>query len=129
MLSEGGAAAGLEAETSDNITYGIILQPPLGDAGDLSIAVDYFDIKIDNGVDQAGGNNILTRCYDDPDFRAGGGLCRLVTRNPRHRAADRLQRPHQYRDPVKRKASTTPFASNTISAPASFVSTPRRRAT
>jgi outer membrane receptor protein involved in Fe transport len=82
VFSEGGAAAGLEAETSDNLTYGLILQPPLGDAGDLSIAIDYFDIEINNGVDQPGATNILPRCYNDPDFRAGGGLCRLVTRDP-----------------------------------------------
>jgi outer membrane receptor protein involved in Fe transport len=46
------------------------------------VAIDYFDIQIDNGVNQAGGTNILNRCYDDPDFHAGGGFCRLVTRNP-----------------------------------------------
>jgi iron complex outermembrane recepter protein len=80
--SEGGAAAGLEAETSDNLTYGFIIQPELGDAGDLSVAIDYFDIEINNGVDQAGGLNILNKCYEDPDFRAGGGFCRLTTRNP-----------------------------------------------
>jgi outer membrane receptor protein involved in Fe transport len=80
-VSEGGAAAGLEAETSKNITFGLILQPQIGDSGALSVAVDYFDIKIDEGVDQPGATNILPRCYDDPDFRAGGGLCRLVTRN------------------------------------------------
>ncbi len=82
VFSEGGAAAGLSAETSDNITYGLIFQPPLGERSQLSIAVDYFDIEINNGVDQAGGGNILTRCYDDPQFRAGGAFCRLVTRNP-----------------------------------------------
>ena len=81
VLSEGGAAAGLEAEYSDNLTYGIVVQPELGDAGDLSVAIDYFDIEINNGVAQAGGTNILTRCYDDPQFRAGGGFCNLVTRN------------------------------------------------
>ena len=69
-LSEGGAAAGLEAETSKNITFGLVLQPSLGDAGGLSMAIDYFDIKIDNGVDQPGAPNILPRCYDDPQFRA-----------------------------------------------------------
>ena len=62
MFSEGGAAAGLEAETSDNLTYGFVIQPELGDKGDLSVAIDYFDIEIDNGVDQAGGTNILNRC-------------------------------------------------------------------
>jgi outer membrane receptor protein involved in Fe transport len=79
-VSEGGAAAGLKAETSDNLTYGVILQPELGDAGDLSVAIDYFDIEIDNGVDQPGTLNILPRCYDDPQFSTDSGLCKLVTR-------------------------------------------------
>ncbi len=82
VLSQGGAAAGLKAETSDNKTIGLILRPPIGDFGDLSIAIDYFDIKIKNGVDQAGAANILQLCYDDPQFRAGGGFCRLATRDP-----------------------------------------------
>ena len=82
VFSEGGAAAGLKAETSDNLTYGIIIQPELGDAGDLSVAIDYFDIEINNGVAQAGGGNILTKCYDDPQFPTDGGFCRLVTRDP-----------------------------------------------
>jgi hypothetical protein len=79
-ISEGGAAAGLKAETSNNLTYGVILQPKLGDAGDLSAAIDYFDIEINNGVDQAGTLNILPRCYDDPQFPTDSGLCKLVTR-------------------------------------------------
>ena len=32
--------------------------------GDFSFAVDYFDIKVDNGVDRIGASNILTLCYD-----------------------------------------------------------------
>jgi len=77
----GGADAGLKAETSKNKSLGVILQPslPTG-AGDVSFAVDYFDIKVDNGVARAGFGNILALCYDDPDFRAGGGFCNLVTR-------------------------------------------------
>jgi iron complex outermembrane recepter protein len=81
VLSQGGASAGLHAETSDNTTVGIIVQPPIGSLGSLAIAVDYFDIKIENGVDQPGASNILQLCYDDPQFRSGGGFCRLVTRN------------------------------------------------
>ena len=68
VLSEGGAAAGLEAETSKNITFGLILQPSLGDAGGLSLAVDYFDIKIDNGVDQPGAQRTCRRVR--PVFQA-----------------------------------------------------------
>ncbi|MES2676623.1 MAG: TonB-dependent receptor [Pseudomonadota bacterium] len=81
-FNQGGAAAGLFAETSENITYGFILQPELGNFGELSVALDYFDIDINDGVAQAGVSDILQRCYDDPQFRAGGGFCRLVTRDP-----------------------------------------------
>ncbi|MDR7099107.1 outer membrane receptor protein involved in Fe transport [Lysobacter niabensis] len=79
VLTAGGAEAGLKAETSKNMTVGVILQPELSESiGDISFAVDYFDIEVDNGVSRAGATNILQLCYDDPDFRAGGGFCRLV---------------------------------------------------
>jgi len=79
VINSGGAAAGLKAETSDNVTFGLVFQPTLGTGmGDLSVAVDYFHIRVDNGVARAGTSNILSRCYDDPKFRAGGGFCRLV---------------------------------------------------
>ncbi len=82
IINAGGAAAGLKAETSDNLTIGLVLQPSLGAGfGDLSVAFDYFNIKVENGVARAGSAEILSRCYDDPQFRAGGGFCRLV--NPR----------------------------------------------
>ena len=82
VINSGGAAAGLKAETSKNSTVGFILQPELPTGGgDLSLAVDYFNILVSNGVARAGFSNILTRCYDDPQFRVGGGFCRLV--NPR----------------------------------------------
>jgi iron complex outermembrane recepter protein len=80
-LSEGGAAAGLFAETSANETIGFVFAPPVEGLG-LQFAMDYFSIQIDNGVDQPGSLNILGRCYDDPDFRGGGGFCRLTSRNP-----------------------------------------------
>jgi iron complex outermembrane recepter protein len=77
----GGRESGLKAETSKNLTLGIILQPAMPTGwGDLSLAVDYFDIEVENGVAQAGATNILPLCYNDPTFRAGGSFCRLVTR-------------------------------------------------
>ncbi len=79
VINSGGRAAGLKAETSKNASWGIVLQPTLPTGwGDVSLAVDRFDIKVDNGVSRAGSAEILARCYDDPQFRAGGGFCRLV---------------------------------------------------
>jgi outer membrane receptor protein involved in Fe transport len=89
VINGGGAAAGLKAETSENKTFGIILQPTLATGwGDLSLSADYFDIQVDNGVARAGAANILARCYDDPQFRAGGGFCRLVA--PRNSSSQQL---------------------------------------
>ena len=85
VITQGGAETGLEAETSTAKTIGMVLQPEFGSGfGDLSFALDYFDIKVENGVQDAGGAGILTNCYNSStaDFNAGNGLCRLVERNP-----------------------------------------------
>jgi iron complex outermembrane recepter protein len=80
VINSGGAAAGLKAETSRNFTVGLVLQPSLGNSfGNLSFAVDYSNIKVSNGVSRAGAGNLLQLCYDDPQFRAGGSFCRLVS--------------------------------------------------
>ena len=87
VLGVGGRAAGLKAETSTNKSFGIIVQPELPTGwGDLSVAVDRFDIQVDNGVASLGGAAILNRCYDDLQFRAGGSFCRFVARNPANNA-------------------------------------------
>ena len=103
VFSEGGAAAGLEAETSDNLTYGFILQPELGDAGDSRWRSTTSTSRSTTASTRPAGRNILKRCYDDPEFRAGGGFCKLVTRNPATYAADRLERPHEHRDAARRR--------------------------
>jgi hypothetical protein len=46
----------------------------------LSLAADYFEIHVENGVARAGASAILSLCYDDPQFRSGGSYCNLVTR-------------------------------------------------
>ena len=84
VLTQGGAASGLQAETSKNFTGGVIFQPKLPKAiGDLRIAVDYYSITVSNEIAQFGGANILSSCYDDPAFRssASKGYCRFVARD------------------------------------------------
>ncbi len=82
-ITQGGRDSGLKAETSKNSSWGIILQPPMpAGFGEVSFALDRFDIKVDNGVSQVGAGSILSLCYDDQQFRTGGGFCRLVTRDP-----------------------------------------------
>ncbi|WP_119677669.1 TonB-dependent receptor domain-containing protein [Indioceanicola profundi] len=82
VFSQGGAAQGLEAETSDNLTLGVILQPELPEAfGEFAFAVDYYDIKVENGVSRVGSAALLSLCYNDPAFRSGGGYCRFIERD------------------------------------------------
>ena len=83
VVTAGGAGARLFAETSTNLNYGVILQPRLPTwAGSISLALDYYRIQIDNGVQQIGATNLLNLCYNDPLFRAAGTYCDLITRNP-----------------------------------------------
>ncbi|MBN9480279.1 MAG: TonB-dependent receptor [Bordetella sp.] len=85
VITAGGADAGLAAETSTNMTIGVVLQPRLPEGwGDLAFAVDYYEIEVENGVSRTGASQILTRCYDSnpADFAADNGFCRLVERDP-----------------------------------------------
>ena len=87
VLRVGGAAAGLEAETSTNWSVGAVLRPVLPESlGAFSLAVDYFDIRVENGVADLTGGAILNRCYTDPTFNPTTGFCRFVDRD----ANDRL---------------------------------------
>jgi len=74
----GGAASGLKPETSRNINFGGALTPRFGNV-DLSFSVDYFNLKVNNGVSQLSYTTILSQCYNDPLFRANS-VCNLITR-------------------------------------------------
>jgi outer membrane receptor protein involved in Fe transport len=52
-----GGNINLSAEKSDTISFGFVLRPPVGD---LSIAVDYFDIKIEDTISLVTGGNADT---------------------------------------------------------------------
>ncbi len=74
----GGAEAGLEAETSKNLTFGMVFQPTFGESfGNLSIAVDYYRVQVNQGVSQLDTTSILTGCYEGtvPEY------CQFVSRS------------------------------------------------
>ena len=76
----GGGAGLLEAETATSISAGFVWQPAFAD---LSVSVDYFDFEVLNQVDQLGGANIISQCYEsDFGFAFGGTepLCNLFDR-------------------------------------------------
>ena len=85
VIQRGGAATGLSAETSSNLSLGAVFTPRLKQGwGDLAVAVDYYEIEVNNGVSRLGSANIMNDCYaSTPDeFKARTGLCRLISRDP-----------------------------------------------
>lgn len=78
----GGAEAGLSAETSKNLTFGAVISPKLPEAlGSISLSLDYFDVKVENGVSDLDASTILNRCYSAANFDPTAGFCRFVTRD------------------------------------------------
>ena len=80
IISSGGLGI-LESETSESLVVGTILTPSLSflPDTDISIAVDYFDIKVEGEISQLGAGTILRGCYDSIAFSTEP-LCNLFTR-------------------------------------------------
>lgn len=80
VIGLGGAEAGLKAETSKALTYGVVVHPPLGSFADVSLSADYFDIKVDEGISRLSAAQVLSQCYNDPQRT----LCDtpFITRTP-----------------------------------------------
>lgn len=65
----------LEAENGDTYTIGVVLTPDF--APGLTLAVDYFDIEIDNTISTIPPQTSLQNCLDTGDDR----FCRLIIRD------------------------------------------------
>ncbi|MCV6613849.1 MAG: TonB-dependent receptor, partial [Cellvibrionaceae bacterium] len=65
ILTRTGGSDTLKAETSESYTYGFIIQPAeLG----LSVAVNWFDIRIENTVSSLSATGLLGACYSSVNF-------------------------------------------------------------
>ncbi len=73
----GGGAGVLEAETGESKTVGVIWTP---DFLDLSVAVDYFEIGVEDEVRTFGAANIAQQCFSSPTPYPGNAFCGLLTR-------------------------------------------------
>jgi iron complex outermembrane receptor protein len=76
-IISGGNADDLESETSDAFTVGFVLTPEFSD---LSIAIDYFDMEVNDQIAQLGASSIVSGCYNAQNFP--NAFCNLFTRNP-----------------------------------------------
>ncbi|HKU15722.1 MAG TPA: TonB-dependent receptor [Steroidobacteraceae bacterium] len=71
-----GGNPNLKEEESDTTTIGLVLQPPF--APRLSIAIDYFDITVDDAIAQVSGQQLINSCFQTLD--AGGPACSAISR-------------------------------------------------
>lgn len=74
----GGGLGVLEPETSKATVIGVVLTPP---ESNLSLAVDYFEIKIDDEVANLGAGGILAACYTSDNF-PNDPICNQFDRDP-----------------------------------------------
>lgn len=77
LITTGGGAGVLNAETSEAMTVGAIYTPTFAD---LSIAVDYFEIEVNDQIAQLGAGSIVSGCYASPSF-PNDPLCSLFNRD------------------------------------------------
>ncbi len=66
-IGTGGAEAGLKSETSKALSFGGVINPPIGSFGTLSFSADYFDVKVNNGVSRLTAAQVLSQCYNSPE--------------------------------------------------------------
>ena len=78
-----GGNPNLSEEEADTLTIGVVVEPDWF-VEDLTLSIDYFDIKIDGAIASFGGgvNNVLSVCYDanNPAGGVGSPFCNAVNR-------------------------------------------------
>lgn len=76
-LFRGGGLGLLEPETSENFSAGFVYTPTYAD---LSVAIDYFDIEINDEITTLSAAQILDACYTSENF-PNDPLCSRFDRN------------------------------------------------
>lgn len=69
-----GGNPNLEPETSESFTFGIVIQPTAIE--NLTVTLDYFDIKIEDAVGTAPTSEVISSCYASANF--SDPLCALI---------------------------------------------------
>jgi iron complex outermembrane receptor protein len=81
IATSAGGNPGLQAETSESRTATITFLQPWFDRFDFDIALSYWDIQINNTVEELDAGAIVDHCYTNKDFPDGSSpLCSRQTR-------------------------------------------------
>lgn len=73
----GGGLGVLRPETSRAFTAGVVFTPTFAD---LSVSLDYFEVEVNDQIDQLGAANIVGSCYSLQVYP--NNFCSLFSRNP-----------------------------------------------
>jgi outer membrane receptor protein involved in Fe transport len=82
VLARVGGNPNLQPEHGDTLTAGLVWTPQFGDHG-LTVTVDYWDIYLEDAIDELGVQFTLNQCYIELSQPA----CALITRNPDYSVA------------------------------------------
>jgi iron complex outermembrane receptor protein len=80
----GGNVGHLKPETSTALSFSEVLTPKFAFLPNtrLSVAIDYFDIKVNGEISQLGPYNIIYGCYSSDSAFPTDPLCSLYSRDP-----------------------------------------------
>ncbi|MBJ7440126.1 MAG: TonB-dependent receptor [Sphingopyxis sp.] len=91
IYSPNGGNPDLKEETADTLTFGAVVTPRF--IPGLTIAVDYYDIRIKDAIDAYSNLDIQLQCYDTDTSQAGNPFCADINRNPNNgQIAELVQR-------------------------------------
>lgn len=69
-----GGNPNLQPETSESLTFGLVLTPSFVEG--LTVAIDYFDVEITDAVGSAPTSEVISACYSSANF--SDPLCALI---------------------------------------------------
>ena len=87
-----GGSNAIGPETSESLTLGVVYTQNFTPAFDLDFSLTWFDIEVENTVEELNPQTILNRCYND-DPNLANALCRRITRrgvNPQNNTIARV---------------------------------------
>ena len=73
-----GGSTNIEAETSESLTAGFVFSHTFGDNIDFDFAATYFDIDVENTVEEASASGLIADCYTNLPNLADPACARIV---------------------------------------------------
>ncbi|WP_300543168.1 TonB-dependent receptor [Maricaulis sp.] len=89
ITTQTGGSTNLEAETSESLTFGFVFQNSFG-ASNLDVSVTYFDIQVENTIEETRAQDLLANCYNNQPNLADPA-CDRITRNTGNPATATVQ--------------------------------------